>query len=60
MLHLKFRFIEFESVHPPMGISLQMVLMSMHSTLCKRVSRSASIVITHVGYLGSDGFDLIP
>ena len=55
-----FRFIEFEYVHMPMGMSLRMVLTSVHFALRKRVSGSTPIVTTHVGYLGSEGFDLIP
>jgi hypothetical protein len=57
---LKFQFIEFELVHLPMGMSLRMVLTSVPFALCKRLSRSTPIVTTHVRYLGSEGFDLIP
>jgi hypothetical protein len=57
---LEFRCIEFEPTHPPIGMSLRKVLKSLRSSLYKRVSRSNPIVTTQVGYLGSEGFDLIP
>jgi hypothetical protein len=37
-----------------------MVLTSVHFVLYKWVSKSTPNVTTHVGYLGSEGFDLIP
>ena len=50
---------EFEPVHPSSGMSLRMMLMSMHSTLHIRFSGSIPLVMTQVGYLGRRGFKLI-
>ena len=59
-ISLEFWNMEFESTHLPIGMSLHKVLMSVHSTLCKRVSRSTPFVTTQIGNSGSEVFNLIP